>query len=343
VIDLVTGGAGFFGAVLVRQLAAAGRRVRVLDLNRFEDPPPGVESVQADIRDSRAVRDACAGTESVYHNVAQVPLAKDRQAFWSVNEGGTRTLLEACLAGGVKKVIATSSSAVFGAPDRNPVDESTAPRPQEEYGRAKLAAETLCHQFAARGLDVTIVRPRTIMGHGRLGIMQILFEWVRQGRNIPVLGRGDNLYQFIHGDDLAEACIRAARRPGPDLFNIGTDRFGTMRETLQALVEHAGTGSRVVSVPMRPALAAMDLTSRLRLSPLGPYHMLMYGRAMYFDIGKATRLLGWSPRYSNVEMFCQSYDWYLAHRQEVITRGSGSPHTSAVRQGVLRLVSRVLG
>jgi nucleoside-diphosphate-sugar epimerase len=181
------------------------------------------------------------------------------------------------------------------------------------------------------------------MGHGRLGIMQILFEWVRQGRNIPVLGRGDNLYQFVHADDLADACVKAAARPGAEIFNIGAERFSTMRDTLEALVAHARTGSRVVSVPIRPALVLMKATSRLGLSPLGAYHSLMYGREMYFDVDKARRLLGYQARFSNEEMFRDSYDWYLAHREEVLARKSGSHHTSAVNQGILRLVSRVLG
>jgi nucleoside-diphosphate-sugar epimerase len=342
-LDLVTGGAGYFGALLVRRLLADGRRVRILDVNRPEGFPAAVEVIQGDIRDAAAVARACAGVATVYHNVAQVPLAKDRELFWTVNQGGTRTLLDACRAAGVKKVVHTSSSAVFGAPDRNPVTEETQPRPGEDYGRAKLAAEELCREAVARGLDVSIIRPRTIMGHGRLGIMQILFEWVRQGRNIPVLGRGDNLYQFVHADDLADACVRAAGRPGPEIFNIGAERFSTMRDTLEDLVRHAGTGSRVVSVPIRPALAMMKLTSRLGLSPLGAYHSLMYGRAMYFDVSKARNLLGYSARFSNEEMFRDSYDWYLAHREEVLARRSGSHHTSAVNQGILRLVSRVLG
>jgi nucleoside-diphosphate-sugar epimerase len=341
-LDLVTGGAGYFGSILIRRLLAGGRKVRILDIHPL-DEPIGVEEIRADIRDREAVARACAGVATVYHNVAQVPLAKDREAFWSVNEGGTRNVLEACLAAGVAKVVHTSSSAVYGAPERNPVVESTLPRPQEEYGRAKLAADELCRRYADRGLDVTIIRPRTIMGHGRLGIMQILFEWVRNGRNIPVLGRGDNVYQFVHADDLAEACIRAARRPGRELFNVGAERFGTMRETLEALVRHAATGSRVVSVPFRAATAMMAVTSRLGLSPLGPYHTLMYGRSMFFDVTKAKNLLGWAARFSNEEMFCESYDWYLAHREEVLRRTSGSHHVSAVRQGVLRLVSRFLG
>lgn len=341
-VDLVTGGAGYFGTLLVQRLCNAGRRVRVFDVNDMLDRPAGVEVMRGDIRDPVAVRRACEGVEHVYHNVAQVPLAKDREIFWSVNCDGTRHLLEASRAVGVSKVVHTSTSAVFGAPKQNPVTEATVPRPQEEYGRAKLAAEHLCDEFRKRGLDVSIVRPRTIMGHGRLGIMQILFEWVRNGRNIPVLGRGDNTYQFVHADDLADACIRAANVPGSETFNVGAERFGTMRETLQALVDHARTGSRVISVPAAPAVALMQVTSRLGTSPLGAYHSLMYGRSMYFDISKAKRMLGYAPEYSNEEMFCHSYDWYVAHRSEVFGRVHASHHSSTVKQGVLRWVSRAL-
>ena len=295
--------------------------------------------VRADIRDAAAVKRACEGVSIVHHNVALVPLAKDADAFWSVNEGGTRNLLEAAQQQGVAKVVHMSSSAVFGVPPKNPVDDSVEPRPQEEYGKAKLAGEVLCHEYIAKGLDVSIVRPRTIMGHGRLGIMQILFEWIRQGKNVPVFGRGDNRYQFVHADDLASATLKAGERPGPAIYNVGADRFGTMRETLEGLITHARTSSRVVSVPASPAVAMMNVTSRLGVSPLGAYHALMYGREMYFDLTRTKRELDWSPQFSNVEMFCESYDWYLAHRDEVLGRHHASHHRSPVKQGVLRAVS----
>jgi nucleoside-diphosphate-sugar epimerase len=338
-LHLVTGGAGYFGTVLVERLAAAGHRVRIFDINDADERPAGVETVRGDIRDADAVRRACQGVAVVHHNVAMVPLAKDKAAFWSVNEGGTKNLLDAALRAAVEKVVHMSSSAVFGVPATNPVDESVAPRPQEDYGRAKLAAEVLCRDYVDRGLDVTIIRPRTIMGHGRLGIMQILFEWIRQGKNVPVFGRGDNVYQFVHADDLADATLRAGERPGATTYNIGADQFGTMRETLEALVAHARTGSRVVSVPASPAIAMMNLTSRFGISPLGAYHSLMYGRSMFFDIARARRELDWQPRHSNIDMFCESYDWYLAHRDAVLARRHASHHRSPVRQGVLRAVS----
>lgn len=339
---LVTGGSGYFGSLLLRKLLAQGEPCRVFDLNDAEDRPTGVEFFRGDIRDRQAVCEACRGVRVVHHNVAQVPLAKDRQLFESVNIQGTENVLAAAAEAGVAKVIYTSSSAVFGVPKSNPVTEQTPPSPGEAYGQAKYEGEILCHQYAERGLDVTIVRPRTILGHGRLGIFQILFEWIRQGANVPVFGRGDNVYQFVHADDLAEVCILASQRPGAAIYNAGAERFGTMRAVLEHLCRHAQTGSRVKSVPMAPAVALMKLTSALGLSPLGPYHALMYGRSMYFDVTKARTELGWTPRYSNEEMFVETYEWYLANRQAVLRSHGASHHRSAVKQGVLAMVRWLL-
>ena len=212
---LITGGSGYFGSLLRNRLLEQGQAVRVLDLIDADDRPPEVEFVGADIRDLDATRAACAGIEVVYHNVAQVPLAKDRHLFWSVNYDGTENVLKAARDAGVRKVVHTSSSAVFGVPVSNPVDETVEPHPMEAYGKAKLEAEHLVERYVRQhGLDVTIIRPRTILGHGRLGIFQILFDWVEGGRNIPVLGNGDNVYQFVHADDLADACIKAAPTAG---------------------------------------------------------------------------------------------------------------------------------
>jgi nucleoside-diphosphate-sugar epimerase len=154
-----------------------------------------------------------------------------------------------------------------------------------------------------------------------------------------VLNDGRNIFQFVHTDDLAEACIRASMAKGADAFNCGTDRFGTMRQVLEHICRHAGTGSQVKSLPMRPFVTAMKLSSALGISPLGAYHASMYGRPFYFDISKARSRLGWAPRYSNDEMFVESYEWYLANRNMVLTAAdSASRHRSAVEQGALKLL-----
>lgn len=337
---LITGGSGYFGSLLVQQIGAENSVV--FDISDAADRSPLTAFHCGDIRDYQAVLKATEGIDVIYHNVAQVPLAKDKELFRSVNIDGTENVLKAALTNKVPKVVYTSSSAVFGVPKSNPVTELTDPSPGESYGQAKYEGELLCKKYQKMGLDVSIVRPRTIMGHGRLGIFQILFEWIREGKNVPVFGSGENVYQFVHAEDLAAACILAGKRPGAETYNCGTDRFGSMRDVLESLCQHAGTGSKVRSVPMAPAVLGMKITSAIGLSPLGAYHALMYGRSMYFDISKAQHELGWQPKWSNTDMFIQSYEWYLRHREEVLSGSGGSHHRSAVKQGILQLVGKLL-
>ncbi len=337
---LVTGGSGFFGTMLVERLRARGDEVRILDVLAPDPVPEGVDVVTADIRDAAAVREACEGVDVAFHNVAQVPLAQDRDLFWTVNVVGTANLLVAARDAGVGKVVSTSTSAIYGIPDTNPVDEDTPPRPLEAYGRAKLEAELLCADAVAAGLDVTTIRPRTILGHGRLGIMSMLFELVAEGAPVPVLGSGDNRYQFVHAADLADACLLAGDRPGPAAYNVGGPDVGTMRETLEALCAHAGTGARVRSLPHGPARLVMEAASRAHLVPLAPYHWLLYGESLWFDSTRARTELGWEPAHGHAAMLAETYDWWRDNRADLAGRG-GSHHQSPARMGALALLKRL--
>ena len=228
----------------------------------------------------------------------------------------------------------TSSSAVFGIPESNPVLPTTVPRPQEDYGHAKLAAEWACLRAAAAGLDVTIVRPRTILGHGRLGIFGILFDWIADGADPIVLGDGTNRYQFVHADDLADglpARRRLARaRPCSTPAPTASARCARRSTTSAPTPAPAPT---VRSLPARPAAAAMRASAaRCGLTPFAPYHWLMYARSMWFDIDHVRDALGWTPRWSNDEMFAQSYDWFLANRGRSRRRRLAPPPPGASRR-----------
>jgi nucleoside-diphosphate-sugar epimerase len=332
---LVTGGSGYFGTVLAELALQRGDIVRIFDLNPPGPTLAGAEFVAGDVRDRGAVRGACAGIDVVFHNVAQVPLAKDRALFDDVNVGGTANVLVAARDARVAKVVHTSSSAVFGIPDHNPVTEDSPCRPLEAYGRAKLRAELLCHDAIAAGLDATVVRPRTVLGHGRLGVMALLFDFVADGAPVFVLGGGNNRYQLVHANDLADACLRAGDRAGPSVYNVGALEFGTMRETLQALVDHARTGSRLRSLPVAPARLAMHGLASLGLAPFAPYHWLLYSESLFFDVTKARSELDWEPQHSNASMVIESYEWFLAHRRDT-GDAARSHHQSPVRPGLVR-------
>lgn len=336
---LVTGGSGYFGELLVKKLINKDYQVSIFDIVKNSDLSSDINFLQGDIRELDLVERACEDIDIVFHCVAQVPVAKSKHLFETVNINGTHNLLTAALKKNVKKVIYVSSSAVFGVPQKNPVIDTTPTLPAEAYGKAKLAGEEICQTFIKKGLDVSIIRPRTILGHGRLGIFQILFEWIYQGKNIPVLGSGDNIYQFIHADDLAQACILAGEKSGSDIFNCGTEKFGTMRESLEELCLYAKTGSKVKSFPKKIAQLGMNFTSTLGLSPLGPYHSLMYGESMYFDTTDLSSKLGWSSNYSNKEMFIDSYQWYVNNRDHILKQKGASAHKSSLKQGALKFVS----
>ena len=109
-----------------------------------------------------------------------------------------------------------------------------------------------------------------------------------------------------------------------------------MRETIQALVDHANTGSRVSGIPMAPAATGMRVLSKVGLAPFAPYHWMLYGHSLYFDTSRADDELGWTSRHSNASMIIESYEWWLAHRHEL--RADASAHKSPVRAGVLKIL-----
>ncbi len=314
--------------------------MRVLDLWRDEELPADIEFVKADINDREAVAKAMRGVTYVHHNVALVPLAKAGDRFWTVNVEGTRVALDEAIRSKVKMFCHMSSSAVFGSPSVMPITNDTPLQPVEIYGRAKLAAENLVKKAGAEGAPVSAVRPRTIVGLGRLGIFEILFDWIRDNANIIIIGSGNHLFQFVHIDDLTEVSIQSCLQEKTGLFNVGAEEFGTLRGDLTELIAHAGKASRVKSVPPWLAIGALTALDKLGLSPLGPWHYLTYHKPFHFDIAPTKAALGWKPRYSNREILSTAYDWFVDSRPRERS-GATSFHKAPVKQGVLRLLKKM--
>lgn len=340
---LITGGSGFFGLHLIDALLAKGETVTVYDLAEL-DPgviARGVRYIKGDVRDPEALRAAFRGVDVVHHNAAVLPIARAGKTYWDVNVQGTRNVLQAALESGVKKVLNVSTSSVYGIPQALPITEETPLTPLGQYGFAKEDGEKAAKEFrTAHDLDVSIVRPRTIIGTGRLGIFGILFDWVRRGKRVYIIGKGDNLFQLVSAPDLADACVRIATMPcRNEDFNIGADVYGTVRGDLEKLIAHAGTGARVQSTPGPLVRGILTVVDKLKISPLVDWHYKTPHKPFYFDCTKAKTMLGWQPKDSNEKALCDTYDWYIAHRDEADR--TGTTHRKSVKQGVLKLLRAV--
>ena len=339
---LVTGGSGFLGSLIARRLLAQGEDVSVLDI--WDDPqrPRDIPYIDCDIRNRDGVRKAMQGVDVVHHNVALVPLTKSGEKFWDVNVTGSQIAAECAVEAGVQYFVHMSSSAIFGLPAKCPIDNNTPTEPIEIYGRGKLAGEKIVRETCDKaGLPLVVIRPRTILGEGRLGIFQILFEWIEEGRGVYVIGDGNIEFQFIHAHDLMDAYMLVINQGKQGAYNVGTDRFGTLKGDMEKLFRHAGSKSRVKGLPIGPTIGTLAALDKLGLCPLAPWHYLTYHKDFHFDV-KPLLEMGWKPKYSNEEMFCESYDWFLANRERALkSDAGGSPHRKRVKEQVLWLLKKL--
>ncbi|WP_282694259.1 NAD-dependent epimerase/dehydratase family protein [Streptomyces sp. CC208A] len=329
----ITGAAGMLGSRLAERLLAEGHEVRGVDLR----PGPGVV-LTGDIRDRELMDKALDGADVLVHAAAALPSYPDEQ-IRSIIVGGTRNVFAAAAAAGTPRVVHISSTAVYGLPTVVPTPEEYPREPVDTYSRAKAAAEEIAERHRAEGMCVPILRPKTFVGPGRMGLFSMLFEWAEEGRNFPVLGKGNVRIQMFAVDDLVDAVvtvIHAEDEVANDTYNLAAAEFGTLREDFQAVLDAAGHGKRVVGLPARPALALLSLLQRARLSPV-------YGRLLhklmddsYVSIDKARARLGFTPRLSNAEAVLHTYAWWRTARHATPAAGAtGRTSRDPWKQGLL--------
>jgi len=341
---LVTGGSGFFGIPLVKGLFGNGYSVRVIDMEELREPEisSNVDFIKGDIRDKEIVHNACKGVDYLIHNAAIMPISRaKKKVFWEINVGGTRNVLEEALVNHVRKTIFISSSALYGIPKEIPITENTEFNPVCDYGRSKMEAEKVCNEYRDKGLNIIILRPRTIVGRGRLGIFQILYSWIADNKNIYIIGKGDNRFSFLSERDLVSACVLSIKNDCENEdFNLGADGFKTVKEDLQDLITYAGSSSKIIAIPAGLARSVLGVLDLFNLVPFTPLHYKTPDKPFYFDTSKAETILGWHSGMTNSDMLKDSYDFYLAGRKD-IDADFGITHKKSVRQKFLRILKKI--
>ena len=262
---LVTGGAGFIGSRLVRQLKASGWPVRVLDdlsagtfTDTHDDP---VERLLGSILDREILARACDGVDVVFHLAAQVSVPESIEnpdRTQRLNVEGVEHVIEAAAAAGVSGVVFASSCAVYGDPAETPIDETCPLVPTSPYADSKRMGEVLGYEgdvgFAALRL-FNVYGPGQADEGAYAAVIAAFLRAIRDGRPPTIFGDGLQTRDFVYVDDVVEAMRATAEvvleRGNVGPYNVGTGRAVTLLELWDAVAKAAGVDSRPVHRPAR--------------------------------------------------------------------------------------------
>ena len=229
----VTGGAGFIGTALLRRLLQE-RTMKHLEVRAFDIRPARVEecvSIQGSILDPPSLERAMRGCDMVVHLAAYLGVRlsdRDRLKCLDLNVVGTRNVLDACLANGVRKLVFTSSSEVYGENGPTPISETSPLKPKSVYAVSKLAGEEYVKAYATHhGLDYSILRPFNVYGPGQTEEF-VIPRFVRaaiEGKPPLVYGNGQQVRAFCSVDDFVEGLTLAlfSADANGEVFNLGND------------------------------------------------------------------------------------------------------------------------
>ena len=337
---LVTGGSGFLGINLIRNLRAKGvEKIRVLDIADFDYPEKSeswLEFTKGDVRDIVAVEKCVEGCDAVVNTAAALPLYSPED-IRTTEVDGARNVIAACRKFNVLRMIQISSTAVYGVPKHHPIYETDEMIGVGPYGHAKIEAEGICRAARQEGFCVPVIRPKSFIGPERLGVFALFYDWAYTGHGFPMIGSGNNRYQLMDVDDLCEA-IWLTMTLDKDVvnteFNIGAKDFTTMKEDYQAVLDVAGHGKKIRGMPVAPLVFILRILEKLHLSPLYPWVYETASTDSFVSIEKAEKLLDFKPKFSNKQALVRNYEWYVAHLNDFKGK-SGVSHRVPWKQGLL--------
>lgn len=344
---LVSGGAGYIGAHVVRLLRERGERVVVLDTMEHGHPAAVGDArlVVGDIADGVLVDRLLDehAVEAIVHLAAYKSVEeslRDPARYFRNNVGGSLALLEAAGRAGVGIFIFSSSCAVYGSPQRLPVDESAPERPESPYGETKVMVERMLRWFEAshgvRHVSLRFFNAAGAAPDGRIGE-----DWTGATNLLPVVlraasGRGGPLRIFgadfptpdgtairdyVHVVDLADAHARALDyllAGGPScILNLGTGEGASVRRVIDVARQVTGVEIPIVSAERRPGDPA----------------------EIQADARRARAVLGWEPRFGLEEMVASAWRWHSTHPDGYATVASARPPSGMAPRSRRRTVA----
>lgn len=320
---IIFGGDGFLGTELTRKLVERGERVLICDEKQTPQfgnyQLPGVEFIKMDVTQPDTFNPIeVEQGDIVYHFAARLlvpilPRAERSDYFWQALYVGTQNVFNWMEMAGLRNLIYYTTDMVYGHTVIHPRTEDHPCAPIGPYGEAKYQTEKLCDEYRAKGFNITLFRPRLIIGHGRLGILEKLFKLVDMNLPVPTIGNGKNFYQFISVSDCADACLAAVDKAFPnENYNLGSSNPPTVNELLRTLINEANSKSFLIPTPafaVKAVLASLDMIGK---PIMDPEQYLIADETCVLDCSKAERELNWVPKDDDTAMLLIAYRDYKA-------------------------------
>jgi dTDP-glucose 4,6-dehydratase len=315
---IIFGGDGFVGRYLAPRLLADGHEVVVADivksdLSYYRD----ARFVPTDVTDPDSIRKLGIDADDMVYNLSAKMLspiqvrAKRHDFFFPVNYSGTENIIKAMDAAGAKSLVHFTTDMVYGHTYSWPQTEDHPCKPLGEYGLSKLKTEELAAVWRKRGMNISLFRPRLIIGPGRLGILAKLFKLIDNNLPVPMIGSGKNPYQFISVFDCASAAHAAYKAGVPnEVYNLGSLNPPPVKKLLGDLVKHAGSKSILVPTPAWAVKRTLDFLDLINMPLMDPEQYLIADEMCILDVSKGERELGWVPQYRDEDMLIAAYTEY---------------------------------
>ena len=318
---IIFGGDGFLGTELTKELVKRNERVLICDEKQSPQfgnyELPGVEYLKMDVTDTSSFEPIVVEEgDIVYHFAARLlvpilPRAEREDYFWQSLYVGTTNVLEWMESKGLRNMVYYTTDMVYGHTVENPRTEEHPCAPIGPYGEAKYQTEHLVDTYREKGFNITLFRPRLIIGHGRLGILEKLFVLVDKNLPVPTIGSGKNYYQFISVGDCAAACLAAVDKNFPnENYNLGSTNPPTVNELLKQLVAEAGSKSILIPTPAFAVKWTLDILDRIGRPLMDPEQYWIADETCVLDCSKAQRELDWVPQDDDTSMLLVAYRDY---------------------------------
>jgi nucleoside-diphosphate-sugar epimerase len=318
---LVTGGTGFTGKALVKRLLDGGHEVVAMDykegLKTDELRQWGAEVVIGTVTDRDVVRRCVRGVDIVQHLAAAFrEMNVPEQHYWDVNVQGTRNMLEAAEAEGVRKFIYCSTCGVHGNVDNPPGGEDAPIQPADYYQQTKYEAEPVVGEFFRRGMKTVIIRPAAIYGPGDPERFYLIYKRVATGR-FPMFGNGRTLYHPLYIDNLVDALV-LAQEPGRgdgQAYLIADEEYVGIEDLVRRVARAMGIEVNIPHYPVWPVVLAGHICEKACkpfgvTPPIFPRRVDWYRQNRAFKIEKARRDLGYQPKVGLDDGLRRTYLWY---------------------------------